>query len=183
MVIQMLLRDAGADLDLLRVRVEPRGIEAAADWPNLGSPETYLGYDRAVGFASPSGIAADAVQRYSAPVSLRRNEWALAGDWRVGPVPALLTEAGGAIVFEFHARDVNLVMGPPLGHPPVRFRIRLDGQRPGAAHGVDVDEDGNGVLGDGRLYQLVRQTGEIRERTVEITFPEPGAEAYAFTFG
>jgi hypothetical protein len=183
MVVQMLLRDIGADLDLPRVRVEPRGIEAAADWSNLGSPETYLGYDRAVGFASPGDIAVDVDQRYSAPDALRRNEWALAGDWRIGPVPALLTEAGGVIVFEFRARDVHLVMGPPVGHPPVRFRVHLDGRPPGAAHGVDVDEDGNGTADYQRMYQLVRQPGAVEDRRCEIEFLDAGVEAFVFTFG
>src|SRR5262245_47678111 len=183
MVIQMLLRDAGAGVDLLRVHVEPGGVEAAADWSNVGSPETYVGYDRAVGFASPGDVAADAVRRYSAPGTLRRNEWALAGNWQVGPVPVLLTEAGGSIVFEFRARDVHLVMGPPVGHPPVRYRVRLDGQPPGAAHGVDVDEDGNGTADYKRVYQRVRQPGPIDDRRVEIEFLDAGVEAFVFTFG
>ena len=159
------------------------GVEAAADWSNLGSPETYLGYDRAVGFASSGGIAADVGQRYSAPDALRRNEWALAGDWRIGSVPALLTEAGGVIVFEFHARDVHLVMGPPLGRPPVRFRVHLDGRPPGAARGVDVDEDGNGTADYQRMYQLVRQPGAVDDRRFEIEFLDAGVEAFVFTFG
>jgi hypothetical protein len=183
MVIQMLLREAGAALDLRPVRVEPQGVEAAADWSNVGSPETYVGFDRTVGFASPGGVAADAVREYSAPDGLRRNEWALAGSWRIGAVPVLLTEAGGAIVFEFHARDVNLVMGPPLGDPPVRFRISLDGQPPGAAHGVDVDGDGNGMADYQRIYQLVRQPGAIGDRRFEIEFLDAGVEAFVFTFG
>jgi hypothetical protein len=183
MVVQMLLRDAGAEVDLPGVRVEPAGVEAAADWSNVGSPETYVGYDRAVGFASPGDIAADAVQRYSAPDALRRNEWALSGEWQIGSVPALLTEAGGAIVFQFHARDVHLVMGPPVGHPPVRYRVRLDGRPPGAAHGVDVDEDGNGTADYQRMYQLVRQPTPIDDRRVEIEFLDAGVEAFVFTFG
>jgi hypothetical protein len=183
MVIQMLLRDAGTDVDLPGVHVEPGGVEAAADWSNVGSPETYVGYDRAVGFASPGGIAADAVRRYSAPDTLRRNEWALTGEWQIGPVPTLLTEAGGAVVFQFHARDVHLVMGPPVGHPPARYRVRLDGQPPGAAHGVDVDEDGNGTADYQRMYQLVRQPGAIDDRRVEIEFLDAGVEAFVFTFG
>jgi hypothetical protein len=183
MVIRMLLREAGAELELPAARVEPQGVEAAADWSNVGSPESYVGADRSVGFASPERVAVDEVQRYSAPDSLRRNEWALAGDWRIGPVPALLTEAGGAIVFEFHARDVHLVMGPPVGHPPVRFRVLLDGRPPGAAHGVDVDEDGNGTADYQRMYQLVRQPGAIDDRRFEIEFLAAGVEAFVFTFG
>jgi hypothetical protein len=183
MVIQMLLRDAGADFALPSVQVEPHGVETAADWPNVGSPETYLGYDRAVAFSSPGGLTADAVQRYSAPDVLRRNEWALAGDWRIGPVPALLAEAGGGIVFQFHARDVHLVMGPPVGHPPVRFQVRLDGRPPGAGHGVDVDEHGIGTADYQRMYQLIRQPGAIDDRRFEIEFLDAGVEAFVFTFG
>ena len=183
MVIQMLLRDAGGDIDLPRVRVEPHGVEEAADWSNVGSPETYLGYDRASGFASPGGLAADAVTGYSAPGTLRRNEWALTGKWRIGPVPVLLTEPGGAITFEFHARDVHLVMGPPIGHPPVRFRVRVDGRAPGAAAGVDIDEDGNGTADYQRMYQLIRQPGPINDRRFEIEFLDAGIEAFVFTFG
>jgi hypothetical protein len=183
MVIQMLLREARGDLDLPRVHVEPHGVEAAADWSNVGSPETYLGYDRASGFASPGGLAADAVRRYSAPDSLRRNEWALTGDWLIGPVPVLLTEPGGAITFEFHARDVHLVMGPPIRHPPVRFRVHVDRRAPGAAAGVDVDEDGNGTADYQRMYQLLRQPGAINDRRFEIEFLDAGIEAFVFTFG
>jgi Thioredoxin like C-terminal domain/AhpC/TSA family len=183
MVIQMLLRDAGGDVDLPRVLVEPHGVEAAADWSNVGSPETYLGYDRASGFAYPDGVASDAVTRYSAPDTLRRNEWALTGDWRIGPVPVLLTEPGGAITFEFHARDVHLVMGPPIGHPPVRFRVHVEGRPPGAAAGVDVDEDGNGTADYQQMYQLIRQPGPIDDRRFEIEFLDAGIEAFVFTFG
>ncbi len=183
MVIQMLLRDLDDDVDVPRVHVEPHGVEAAADWPNVRSPETYLGYERASGFASPGGSVAGAVMRYSSPGTLRRNEWALTGQWRIGPVPVLLTEPGGAITFEFHARDVHLVMGPPLGQSPVRFRVHIDGRAPGAAAGVDVDEDGNGAADYQRMYQLVRQPGAIDDRRFEIEFFDAGVEAFVFTFG
>jgi Thioredoxin like C-terminal domain/Redoxin len=182
MVIRMLLREAGTDVDLPAVRVDPRGVEAAADWSNVGSPETYLGYDRASGFASP-GLVNDAVKRYSAPDALRRNEWALTGDWRVGSVPVLLIEPGGAITFQFHARDVHLVMGPSSGHRPVRFRVHLDERAPHAAAGVDVDDQGNGTADYQRMYQLVRQPAPINDVRFEIEFLDAGVEAFVVTFG
>jgi Thioredoxin like C-terminal domain/AhpC/TSA family len=183
MVLQMLLREAGADIDQGLVNVEPEGVEAAADWASLGSPETYVGYGRAVGFASPGGFVPDERHRYSAPAELRRNQWALGGDWRVGVEPVLLGEPGGAISFRFHARDLHLVMGPPVAGPPVRFTVRLDGERPGPAHGIDVDENGNGTADYQRMYQLIRQPPPIGDRLFEIEFLDAGVEAYVFTFG
>ncbi len=182
MVIRMLLRDIDGDVDLQPVHVEPHGVEVAADWSNVRSPETYLGYDRAAGFASPGGSVADAVIRYSAPDALRRNEWALRGDWRIGAVPVVLTAPGGSVTFEFHARDVHLVMGPPFGDSPARFRVHVDGRAPGAAAGVDVDEDGNGTADYQRMYQLIRQPGAIEDRRFEIEFLDAGVEAFVFTF-
>jgi hypothetical protein len=152
-VIQELL---GVEREL--VSVEGRGVEAEADWDHLGTPETYLGAGRGDGSA------------------------ALKGDWRVEPENLVLDEAGGSIAYRFHARDANLVLSPGA-HEPIPFRVVLDGEAPGASHGVDVDEEGNGVLRDGRMYQLVRVQDGVRDRTVEITFLEPGAEAYSFTFG
>jgi len=183
MVLQMLLREAGADIDQGLVDVEPEGVEAAADWASLGSPETYVGYGRAVGFASPGGFVPDERHRYSAPAELRRNQWALGGDWRVGVEPVLLGEPGGAISFRFHARDLHLVMGPPVAGPPVRFTVRLDGERPGPAHGIDVDENGNGTADYQRMYQLIRQPPPIGDRLFEIELLDAGVEAYVFTFG
>jgi thiol-disulfide isomerase/thioredoxin len=162
-VIQRLL---GVEREL--VSVEGIGVEAEADWDHLRTPETYLGQERGERFASPG--------------SLRLNHWALAGEWTIGPENVVLEEAGGSITFRFHARDAHLVLSPG-GRAPIPFRVLLDGEAPGPSHGVDVDEDGNGVLRDGRLYQLVRERDTVRERTLEITFLEPGAEAYAFTFG
>jgi Thioredoxin like C-terminal domain len=179
----MLLREAGADIDQGLVDVEPEGVEAAADWASLGSPETYVGYGRAVGFASPGGFVPDERHRYSAPAELRRNQWALGGDWRVGVEPALLGEPGGAISFRFRARDLHLVMGPPVAGPPVRFTVRLDGARPGPARGIDVDENGNGTADYQRMYQLIRQPPPIGDRLFEIEFLDAGVEAYVFTFG
>jgi hypothetical protein len=183
MVLQMLLREAGADVDDGLVRIEPDGVEAAADWASLGSPETYVGYGRAVGFASPGGVVPDAREVYSAPDWLRRNEWALSGDWVIGLVPALLNEPGGSVSYRFRARDLHLVMGPPAGRPPVRFRVRLDGEPPGPAHGVDVDERGDGIADYQRMYQLIRQRPPIGDRHFEIEFLDAGVEAFVFTFG
>jgi thiol-disulfide isomerase/thioredoxin len=162
--IQRLL---GVDREL--VAVEGVGVEAGADWDHLRSPETYLGSGRGESPAPPGR-------------PLRLNRWALAGDWTTGRECVVLGRAGGSIAYRFHARDVHLVLSGGAGRS-IPFRVLLDGRAPGAAHGLDVDDDGHGVLRDGRLYQLVRQDGEVRERTAEITFLEPGAEAYVFTFG
>ena len=164
------------------VSVEGTGIEAEADWSHLRTPETYLGYGRGERFASPGDAAVNELHAYEVPERLSANNWALAGEWTIGRENVSLAEAGGSIAFRFEARDAHLVLSPGA-HGPIPFRVVLDGEAPGTSHGGDVDEDGNGVLRDGRLHQLVRQPGEIRERTLEITFLEPGAEAYAFTFG
>ena len=163
------------------VSVEGLGVEAEADWNNLRTPETYLGSGRSERFASVDG-AFDERRGYQLPDRLRVNHWALAGEWTIGREKVVLDEADGSIAYRFHARDAHLVLSPgPRG--PIPFRLLLDGEAPRPSHGVDVDEDGNGVLREGRLYQLVRQHDGVRERTLEITFLEPGAEAYAFTFG
>jgi len=181
-VIQRLLHEAGRDgvADDL-VSVTPAGFEAQADWGNLESPETYVGYEQGRNFASP-GFAADEPRTYVVPEPLNLNDWALAGDWTITSRAGVLEGAEGSIAYHFHARDAHLVISPGA-RDPIPFRVLLDGQAPRQSHGVDVDEDGNGLLRDGRLYQLVRQHDEVRERTLEITFLEPGAEAYAFTFG
>jgi thiol-disulfide isomerase/thioredoxin len=184
MVVQRLLIDAGAEgIDQSLVSVDARGVEAAADWDSLWSPENYLGYERGESFASPDGAVLDTAHVYAAPPRLRLNHWALAGDWTVNRLATVLNQAGGQIVYRFHARDVHLVMAPPARGTPVRFRVLVDGQPPGAGHGADVDDQGNGMLTEPRLYQLVRQPGPIRERTFEVTFLDPGVQAYAFTFG
>ena len=164
------------------VSVEGLGVEAEADWSHLETPETYLGYGRGERFASPDGAASDEARAFELPERLRLNHWALAGEWTIGRERVVLDQAGGSIAFRFHARDAHLVLSPG-SHGPIPFRVLLDGEPPGPSHGVDVDEDGNGVLRHGRLYQLVREHDAIRERTLEITFVEPDAEAYAFTFG
>jgi hypothetical protein len=176
-VIQRLL---GVEREL--ISVEGLGVEAEADWDNLRTPETYLGYERSEHFASPDGAAFDERHAYELPEHLVFNHWALAGEWTVGRENVVLDEAGGSIAFRFQARDAHLVLSPGTGGP-IPFRVLLDGEAPGPSHGVDVDEDGTGVLRDGRLYQLVRAQDAVRERTLEITFLEPGAEAYVFTFG
>jgi hypothetical protein len=124
----------------------------------------------------------DERRTYEFPERLRFNHWALAGDWTIGPEKVVVERSGGRIAYRFHARDAHLVLSPGT-REPIPFRVLLDGEAPGPSHGVDVDEDGNGLLQDGRLYQLVREHDAVRERGLEITFQEPGAEAYVFTFG
>jgi hypothetical protein len=157
-------------------------VEAPADWEHLSTPETYLGYWRSGQFSSPQLPVMDDSGTYALPEGLRLNHWALAGAWTIGAENVGLDEAGGTIALRFHARDAHLVLG--LSSPePIPFRVLLDGAPPGSSHGADVDEDGRGVLRQDRMYQLVRQGDAVRARTLEITFLEPGAEAYAFTFG
>jgi hypothetical protein len=183
-VIQQLLADAGGEgfgEDL--VSVAPDGVELAADWDTLGSPETYVGYERASGFASTGGLVPDRGHSYEAPSELDLNQWALSGEWTVGDQPTELNEAGGRITHRFHARDVNLVMGARGGEGSVRFEVRIDGEPPGEAGGLDVDEDGKGTVAEERLYQLVRQPGSDSDRTFEIAFDDSGVQAYVFTFG
>jgi thiol-disulfide isomerase/thioredoxin len=163
------------------VAVEGVGVEAEADWDHLRTPETYVGYLRGEHFASPGGTAFDS-RTYELPERLGLNHWALEGDWTMGRENVVLEQAGGSIAYRFHARDAHLVLSPGA-HGTIPFRVLLDGEAPGRSHGLDIDEDGNGLLENGRLYQLVRQDGEVRERTLQITFLETGAEAYVFTFG
>jgi thiol-disulfide isomerase/thioredoxin len=164
------------------VAVEAVGVEAPADWDHLRTPETYVGSARGERFASPGGAALGAPSSYELPQRLRVNQWALAGEWTIGREQVALGTAGGSIAFRFHARDAHLVLSPGA-RGPIPFRVRLDGEPPGTAHGDDVDDAGDGVLREGRLYQLVRQPGTPAERTLEVEFLEAGAEAYAFTFG
>jgi thiol-disulfide isomerase/thioredoxin len=176
-VIQQLL---GIQREL--VSVEGVGVEAEADWDHLRTPETYLGYGRGDQFASPDGATFDERRAYELPEHLHLNHWALAGEWTIGRESVVLDQAGGTIAYRLRARDAHLVLSSGA-REPIPFRVLLDGQAPGPSHGVDVDLDGNGVLADGRLYQLVREHDAVRDRTLEITFLEPGAEAYVFTFG
>ena len=164
------------------VPVDARGVEAHADWDHLQTPETYLGSWRSQNFASPNGVAVSNGHAYAMPERLHLNHWALAGAWTIGRENVILDQAGGSIAYRFHARDAHLVLSPGA-RAAMPFRVLVDGRPPGLAHGLDVDADGSGVLGEGRLYQLVRQPHPVVDRTLEITFLEPGAEAYAFTFG
>ena len=184
MVIQRLLDAAGsARIGKELVSVDPRGIEAPADWANLGSPETYTGYERTESFASPGGARPGLRHAYTLPEQLRLNDWALAGDWTMVAEAATLSTANGRIAYRFHARDLHMVMGPAALGSSVRFRVLIDGQLPGAAHGADIDAEGNGTATYQRLHQLIRQPGLITDRTFEITFSDPGVQAFAFTFG
>lgn len=183
-VIQQLLVEAGAKgVDAGLVQVAGTGSQHEADWGDLRSPETYIGYDRSERFASPGGMATSKQPLYAAPTWLGPNFWALAGHWRIEAESATLERASGSILYHFHARDLHLVMGPVVRGTSVPFRILIDGRPPGIAHGADVDEDGRGVLVEQRLYQLVRQPEPILDRQFEIEFLEPGVAAYSFTFG
>ena len=183
MVLLRLLAAAGAgDLSHDLVAIDGEGLEAAADWESLRSPENYLGYERSDNFASPE-TALDTRHDYTAPERLRLNSWALTGTWTVAPHAAVLQEPDGRITYRFHARDLHMVLAPAARGTGARFRVQLDGQPPGAAHGTDVDEQGDGTITEPRLYQLIRQPGPVTERTFEITFLDPGVQAYAFTFG
>jgi thiol-disulfide isomerase/thioredoxin len=184
MVIQQLLAEAGAEgVSREAASVDGRGLEAAPDWKSLKSPENYLSYARGENFSSPGGAALDRPRVYEVPDRLRLNGWALSGDWTVRNDAALLNKPNGRIAYRFHARDVHLVMGPAAPGTSVRFRVLIDGQAPGAAHGGDVDDQGNGTVSEQRLYQLIRQPGPITDRLFEIEFLSPGVEAFAFTFG
>jgi thiol-disulfide isomerase/thioredoxin len=176
-VIQRLLR-----IDREPVPVEGAGVEAAADWDHLRTPETYLGYARGERFASPGGAVFDERRTYEIPDRLRFNQWAVAGEWTISREHVVLDRPGGSIACRFHARDAHLVLSPGA-REPIPFQVLVDGGAPGSSHGADVDRDGTGLLREGRLYQLVREADTVRERTLEITFRESGAEAYAFTFG
>jgi hypothetical protein len=183
-VIQHLLGEAGAvDVPNGVTTVDASGIEAPADWHNVRSGETYVGYARSDGFASPGRDVFDEPRDYTVPEPLPVNTWALAGNWTVGREEAVSNEANGRIAYRFHARDLNLILAPPAEAEPVRFRVRLDGQPPRGARGLDVDDDGNGIVGEPRLYQLIRQSGSIDDRLFEIEFLGAGAAALCFTFG
>jgi thiol-disulfide isomerase/thioredoxin len=170
-VIQRLLRETGQDLPDDLVAVADHGFEAQADWRNLGSPETYLGYERA---ENPASSDAE---------SLKLNHWSLSGDWTIESRACVLNQADGRIALRFHARDLHLVVAPPAPAASVRFQVLIDGRPPGDAHGIDIDDQGNGTVVEPRLYQLIRQPGPIGEHTFEITFLDSGARAYVFTFG
>jgi len=182
-LLQTLLSEArGAPVTSKISAVVGQGAQAAPDERDLASPETYIGYARASGFASAGGLRQESPRRYAIPGALGLNTWALGGDWAVGDEFATATGASGHVAYRFHARDLHLIMAPST-RGPIRFRVTLDGRPPGSNRGVDVDGEGWGRLDAPRMYQLIRQTGPIRDRTFEIKFLEPGARAYDFTFG
>jgi Thioredoxin like C-terminal domain len=170
--IRQLLAAAGSGGETNRepVSIEARGPEVGADWGSLKSPETYIGHQKAENFVSPGGAAVNMRRAYAVPPRLRLNQWALSGDWTLKTEAAVLNAAGGRIAYRFHARDLHLIMGPSERRGAVRFRVFIDGQPPGADHGSDVDDQGQGTVTDQRLYQLVRQSGPIADRQFEIEF-------------
>ncbi|MGH8782167.1 cytochrome c biogenesis protein DipZ [Paraburkholderia sp.] len=186
-VIQQLLAEAGhTGAEAVSTGLgttAAQGVQAAADSADMQSPETYIGYERAENFASPGGAAENRSHAYTTPTQPAVNDWGLVGTWKVGSEHATLEHADGCIVYRFHARDLHLVLGPNADGKPVRFRVSIDGAAPGTAHGTDVAADGSGTIHEQRLYQLVRQTGDVADHTFEIRFLDPGVEAYAFTFG
>lgn len=183
-IIQQLLSEAGASaVSRELVSIEGRGAEAPADWGSLKSRENYVGDERTEGFASRGGVVVGKPHVYTPPARLKLNDWALSGDWTVEKSLVALNKPNGRIVYRFHARDLHLVMGPAVRGTSVRFRVLIDGKPAGAAHGVDVDDQGNGTVTEQRLYQLIRQPNPIADRQFEIEFLDPGVEAFAFTFG
>jgi thiol-disulfide isomerase/thioredoxin len=181
--IQALLKENGATgVSATTVSISPVGIEAPPSG-TAQSPETYVGYRRAEGFASPERVAQDVPHRYSPPAAPALNRWGLSGSWTVGGENGVLEAAPGSIVFRFHARDLHLVLGPMKDGKPVRFKVTLDGAAPGENAGLDTAPDGTGEIHEPRLYQLIRQKGSVEDRTFEIEFLDPGVQAYVFTFG
>jgi cytochrome c biogenesis protein CcdA/thiol-disulfide isomerase/thioredoxin len=183
-VIQQLLREAGAAkvADGL-IKASAEGVQLAPDMNEVQSTETYVGYQRAEHFVPETSLVPDKVSAYSAPSQLTLNDWSLDGQWNVGPERATSSAPASRIVYRFHARDLHLVLGPGADGKPVRFNVLVDGKVPGDAHGTDVAPDGSGSVTEQRLYQLVRQTGGVTDRTFSIEFLDPGVSAYAFTFG
>jgi cytochrome c biogenesis protein CcdA/thiol-disulfide isomerase/thioredoxin len=183
-VIQRLLAENGNAVgDMRAVKVDADGVGAASSGRADRSPETYIGYAQAQNFVSPDGAVRDGVHDYAVPELAKRNDWALGGKWTVGSELASAEAAGTRIAYRFFGRDLHLVLGPSANRRPIRFRVTIDGKAPGADHGVDVKPDGTGIVAEQRLYQLVRQSGSIRERRFEIEFLDPGIQAFAFTFG
>lgn len=182
-VAKVAMPESTPDANAIRQTVTAQGVEMAADKDAMRSPETYVGYARAENFVSAGGARQDQSKDYSTPAELALNQWGLAGNWKVGEEEATLERPSGRIVFRFHARDLHLVLGPSPDGKPVRFRVAIDGKAPGTSHGTDVAADGSGTVTAQRLYQLVRQGGDIRDRTFSIEFLDPGVQAYAFTFG
>ena len=183
-LIRELLTEAGEhNLPAPTSALHGEGVEVASDERDVASPEIYIGYDRAENFASPVALARDRANAYFLPARLELNRWALDGLWTVGAESAVATQGHGKIVFRFHARDLHLVLGPTADGKPVRFRVTIDGHEPASDHGTDIDEHGNGSVREQRLYQLIRQSGPVQDRTFAIEFLDPGVHAYSFTFG
>ncbi|MGF0239706.1 cytochrome c biogenesis protein DipZ [Rhodococcus sp. IEGM1300] len=183
-VIQQLLREAGAAkvADGL-INADAKGVQQAPDMSEVQSPETYVGFQRAEHFVPETGLVPDKESAYTPPAQLALNDWSLGGQWKVGSERAISGTAASRIVYRFHARDLHLVLGPGADGKPVRFKVLIDGKAPGDAHGMDVSADGSGSVTEQRLYQLVRQPGDVTDRTFSIEFLDPGVSAYAFTFG
>jgi thiol-disulfide isomerase/thioredoxin len=165
------------------VAIHPDGFEAAADWENLRSPENFLGYDRTQGFVSPGGITPDKQVQYKVPSRLKLNQWALSGEWIMGKENVRLSQGQGRLIYCFHARDLNIIMGPVKAGTLIKFRVLIDGNPPGPVHGLDVDSNGNGIVTEQRMYQIIRQAGSIKDRIFQIEFSDPEVEVYDFTFG
>jgi len=183
-MIQQLLTETGAsDVERQLAPVSGRGIEADADWADLKSAENYVGTERTENFASPGGLTTDRSRSYGLPNALALNHWALGGNWTARKDSITLDEPNGRIAYRFHSRDLHLVMGPPMGARPVRYRVFLDGQLATTAHGIDVDEHGNGIAAEQRMHQLIRQPRPIVDRLFEIEFLDKGVQAFSFTFG
>jgi cytochrome c biogenesis protein CcdA/thiol-disulfide isomerase/thioredoxin len=183
-MIQRLLSDAGyRDVPTDLVSVRGSGVEAAQSGEEARSSETYVGYARAQNFKSKDALIADRPASYRVPTSLQLDQWGLDGRWTVESEKATLQQAGGRIVFRFHARDLHLVLGPAAGGAGIRFRVTIDGAEPGADHGLDTNARGDGTVREQRLYQLIRQSGEVRDRTFTIEFLDAGVQAFSFTFG
>jgi len=182
-IIQQLLTEAGSkDIDRDYVQVNARGIEVAADWSNLNSAENYLGYERTENFATPD-LVHNKQHVYTASLPLNVNQWALSGNWTAREHSIILNNTGGKIVYRFYARDLHLVMGPAVPGTSIRFRVLINGKIPGSAHGIDIDEQGNGKITDQRLYQLIRQPKAVTPCEFQIEFFDAGVEAFSFTFG
>ncbi|MDB6060983.1 MAG: DipZ protein [Verrucomicrobiaceae bacterium] len=183
-LIRKLLEEANVkNLPTITQAVPTKGIEMAADDSSVGSPETYVGYERAENFSSSIPFARDQAAVYTAPKTLQLNQWALDGKWTVGGEQAIANETHSKIIYHFHARDLHLVLGPAVDDKPIRFRVTIDGAAPGDDHGSDIDKNGEGIIREQRLYQLIRQGEKTRDRTFTIEFLDAGVQAYSFTFG
>ena len=182
--IQQLLKEVSAKNVFEKTEMlQPDGFEAAADWGNLQSPENYINSERSQGFISPEAVIPDKQMVYSIPAAMNLNQWALSGIWALGKENAQLVKGPGKIVYRFHARDVNLIMGPAAPGTSIKYRVTVDGRPPVTSHGLDIDSEGHGEVREQRMYQLIRQPGTIADREIQIEFLEPGVEVFDFTFG